>query len=407
MQIEKLVDLETPSKNQQSKRIALRRNFTRFIFSVFRIRGKAKARILVLEDGTSTAGECKFFLEERGFSCDVTSVPLVAFKLLKKRGPYDLLLLNADLPRTEKDLTSQLRELDPVVPIIAVGTEGKREDLLRYFSLGVVDFIEKPYLGSRLLKAIQRVETLHHYRGQHSRQIKELESMLEQCSHFLTLGQMAGSIIHDIKNPLLIASYHLNRLQEGKDNLPSLLQESVEKLALSLNQMIQVTQSTLSISKNPVGETRAMAVPVLPSVQGSLASLEIKLKKASILITLDIHPSLNVVVEKNHLERVLVNLISNSIDALEQRQDPKIQISAHSLEDGRWAQINVHDNGPGLPKSINQNIFERPFTTKGDADGTGLGLYLANRLIKQNCGTMAYQRTPAGETVFSIRLPTS
>jgi len=86
------------------------------------------------------------------------------------------------------------------------------------------------------------------------------------------------------------------------------------------------------------------------------------------------------------LQQILVNLIINSRDALADSQQPQIKIMVRPMED--MLELNVTDNGPGIPQEMQSKIFDPFFTTKPPGKGTGLGLSVIRRLIQDVGGTI-------------------
>ena len=98
------------------------------------------------------------------------------------------------------------------------------------------------------------------------------------------------------------------------------------------------------------------------------------------------------------IEQVLINLIKNSIQALENIQNPKISVSAYDTNG--QVKIEVEDNGKGIPKKIINDIFVPFFTTK--EKGSGIGLSLSRQIMRMHGGNISVKSTPQFETIFTI-----
>ena len=122
-------------------------------------------------------------------------------------------------------------------------------------------------------------------------------------------------------------------------------------------------------------------VPVHGVVDGALEILKPSLKKESIELTIDIQPD-NLEVRANNvlLQQVLVNLISNAMQAMEGQPVKKIRLEAFAI--GAKVVIAVEDNGPGIAQELLHEIFEPFFTTKKSGQGLGLGLTISDRIIR-------------------------
>jgi len=112
--------------------------------------------------------------------------------------------------------------------------------------------------------------------------------------------------------------------------------------------------------------------------------------------------------QAQRLEQVLINLINNARDALIGQVQPapqvKITVSHMLLQDNAGINISVADNGPGIDLAMQEKVFEAYYTSKADAQGTGLGLALCRDLSQDLGGSLSLTSSP-GATVFNLWLP--
>jgi predicted CoA-binding protein len=102
----------------------------------------------------------------------------------------------------------------------------------------------------------------------------------------------------------------------------------------------------------------------------------------------------------SELNQVWTNIIDNAIDAMNGKGE--IEITTH--QNGEWINIEIEDNGPGIPEDIQENIFSPFFTTKAVGKGTGLGLNISYKIIEKHSGEIKVYSKP-GKTRFHINLP--
>lgn len=123
-------------------------------------------------------------------------------------------------------------------------------------------------------------------------------------------------------------------------------------------------------------------------------------------IQLDLHELPEVTAHANDWTEVWVNLIKNAIEALKGSETPDPQIRISSKVDHKNVAINIEDNGPGIPKSLRQKIFQPNVTTKvnGLTFGLGLGLSIVQRIVNSYNGTIEVE-SEKGKTVFSVSIP--
>jgi signal transduction histidine kinase len=137
-------------------------------------------------------------------------------------------------------------------------------------------------------------------------------------------------------------------------------------------------------------------------LETTLAVLAHKLKHSSIKVVRDYDRSLpRLTVRGSELNQVWTNLLDNAIDALD--GDGTITITTRC--DGDCAEIEIADDGPGIPTDVRERIFDPFFTTKEVGRGTGLGLATARRIVvDSHSGSLSLESQP-GRTAFTVRLP--
>jgi signal transduction histidine kinase len=123
----------------------------------------------------------------------------------------------------------------------------------------------------------------------------------------------------------------------------------------------------------------------------------------NILIHLEIAPGLpRILGSRGTLQQILLNLIQNAMDATEGQSERKLRLSA-SLNDNR-IQIDVEDNGCGIPRETASKVFTPFYTTKPHGKGTGIGLSFVDSQVRLMNGQISFDSEP-GKTVFVLRFP--
>ena len=223
----------------------------------------------------------------------------------------------------------------------------------------------------------------------------ELEDRLREASALARLGEMAAVIAHEVKNPLAAVRGAIQvlgtRLPPGQSD-GAIVREILARLD-ALNDLIH----DLLVFARPPEPKRSKTE--LAAIVSSVASL-LKTDPAFAALTIEIAgaaPPLEV--DGNLMTIVFQNLLINSAQAMQGRGRIDVRLAAN---DG-CHQVEVIDNGPGIPEEIRRSLF-RPFkTTK--ARGTGLGMATAKRLVEMHGGTIAVDCPSGGGTAVTIRLP--
>jgi C4-dicarboxylate-specific signal transduction histidine kinase len=144
-------------------------------------------------------------------------------------------------------------------------------------------------------------------------------------------------------------------------------------------------------------------IDIHTGIKNTLTMLNYKLKKGNIRVIEEFDltlPHLKAMV--GELNQVWTNLIDNAIDALENQPDPELKIITH--RDKEFIKVSICDNGPGIPKEIRTKVFDPFFTTKSIGKGTGLGLDVVMRIVKQHHGSVTLH-TESGRTEFLVCFP--
>jgi signal transduction histidine kinase len=104
------------------------------------------------------------------------------------------------------------------------------------------------------------------------------------------------------------------------------------------------------------------------------------------------------------IHRAVLNIVTNAIDAVEDRPGPKVGLQALLEADGNWAKIIVIDNGPGIPAAELEDIF-KPFISSKGSRGTGLGLPVSRKILREHGGDIHVQSVLEKGSKFTLRIP--
>ncbi|GEO11921.1 sensor histidine kinase [Segetibacter aerophilus] len=138
-------------------------------------------------------------------------------------------------------------------------------------------------------------------------------------------------------------------------------------------------------------------------IKNTLTMLEYKFKKGNVKLVEDYDVTLpKVKAFVGELNQVWTNLLDNALDAMEVNSQGKLEIK--TIRDGGFIKVSITDDGPGVPDDIQSQIFDPFFTTKEIGKGTGLGLDVVTRIIRQHDGSVELDSIP-GKTTFEVRLP--
>lgn len=224
--------------------------------------------------------------------------------------------------------------------------------------------------------------------------LKRTRKELIHAAKLAVLGQMSAGINHELNQPLAaIRSYTDNGKQFLQKGRLEDAMWNLEQIGELTERMAQIGIQLKLFSKKSSGNVAV--VPLHGVIDGALEILKPSLNKEAIKLTIDIRPD-NLEVRANYvlLQQVLVNLISNAMQAMEGRKFKKIALECLAV--GAKVVVAVHDNGPGVPTEHLSDIFEPFFTTKKSGQGLGLGLTISDRIVRDFGGHITLVPTKEG-----------
>jgi signal transduction histidine kinase len=232
---------------------------------------------------------------------------------------------------------------------------------------------------------------------------RRLEAKLIQSEKLAAVGQLAAGLAHEINNPLtaIIANAQLIQRDPGLD---ADLRESIELIEVAGARAGQVVRNLLDLSRRD--QYQYVQIDLLENIQKAVNLLQYELVSRDINLSIEKDREIpGLLASPEHLEGVWINLISNAIDAIGSAPGGKIWIRLH-VNKGE-VRVTVADNGHGIPSERIDRIFEPFYTTKASGHGTGLGLAVCQRIIKQHGGFIQVNSRHGVGTEFHVTLPLS
>jgi two-component system, NtrC family, sensor kinase len=364
------------------------------------------------------------------------------------RHPFAVMLLDVQMPEMDGYEVAHHARNNPStreVPIIFLtAMNSSTEYELRGYGSGAVDFLFKPINPSVLRSKVQvfielflaRRELLeaNHALAERNSELRELattkarlaeeaqrandelraaQARLIQSAKMASLGELVAGIAHEINNPLSFAVSHLDTARRSLEVVEGELGRCLspagskhweravvrlKEMALGLDRIRELVLKLRTFSRLDEGERKQVSLrecidsvlTILGHRIGDRIRIEIELSEPDVV---DCYPSL--------LNQALLNLLSNAIDAIEDRG--VVGISA-TREDSEQI-IRIHDTGTGIPEHLQDRVFEPFFTTKPVGQGTGLGLSITYSIAQKHGGTLDLRPGEQGGTTATLRLP--
>ncbi|MBL4243090.1 sensor histidine kinase [Vibrio fluvialis] len=232
--------------------------------------------------------------------------------------------------------------------------------------------------------------------------LRQTQNELIQAAKLAVLGQMSASISHELNNPLAaIRSFADNGRRFLANGKSERTDENLARISALTERMAKISEQLKSFARKSSSDEKA-DVQLYPIVVYAKELMQPQFK--SHYIELNIQTPLEPVwasVNPIQLEQVLINLLTNAMQALDGQESRKVAMTLLSDSDGTL--IHVDDNGPGIGQDKMAHLFEPFFTTK--QNGLGLGLSISQQIIQSMNGDLTASVSPLGGARFTIHLP--
>ncbi len=226
---------------------------------------------------------------------------------------------------------------------------------------------------------------------------------LHQSEKMAAFGSLLAGVAHELNNPLSIVIGNALMLAEEATEVAPALAERAQRVQAAAERCGRIVRSFLAMARQRETQQRPVAVQAL--LDAVLQILAYGMRSSGVAIEQDIAPDLPLVsCDADQMQQVLSNLLVNAHQALEAQPQPRrVRLSAQA--DADWVQIEVADNGPGIPEQIRSRVFDPFFTTKPIGAGTGIGLGVSRGIVEAHGGSLTLAPSDDGGACFVVRLP--
>ncbi|MGB0453057.1 MAG: ATP-binding protein [Bacteriovoracaceae bacterium] len=239
------------------------------------------------------------------------------------------------------------------------------------------------------------------------KELRDHKKIVRHSSKLASIGQIAAGVGHEINNPLAIALGYLSGIsREVEKNDPNnkTVIEKISKVRNACERISVIVKGLRTFSRSDSDEEESINLRELIKENVNMLSEIYHKEGVSLRFLCDEALDEKAIVfgNRGRLQQVLVNLLSNSKDALENQPLKEIELKLGSVGDNLV--LSVKDSGPGIPQDIQDKIFEPFYTTKVAEKGTGIGLALVQTIIKEHRGKIDLNSSSEG-TEFILTLP--
>jgi len=235
-----------------------------------------------------------------------------------------------------------------------------------------------------------------------SKKLKEGRAMLVQSAKMGAVGQMASGVVHEIGQPLTSISGLIDIL--GLDKPTDAGKKRLDLMKKEMERLMNIISRFKNFARVSTQTMKPLSVNEV--VEATYALLEHQLQMKGVYCNIEKQEALpSILGDRNSLQQVLINLIINSMDALEGKKDEKPTVTVRTYSENGKVCVGVKDNGSGIPKDIQEKIFDPFFTTKGPEKGTGLGLAIIASILHQHRAGISIESDVGKGTAFVISFP--
>jgi signal transduction histidine kinase len=232
--------------------------------------------------------------------------------------------------------------------------------------------------------------------------LKKQKAIIRRADRLASLGTLTAGLAHEIRNPL-VAIKTLTQLlperlddEEFRTNFLAIASGEVDRLSSLVNELLEFARPT---------EPKLQPEDLREIMNGMILLISPETKKKAVEIVKHYEDNLPpILVDREQIRQVFLNILINAIDATPEGGRIDIQIRSFVKDDGQeFIQVETHDTGAGIPEEHIEHIFTPFFTTK--EKGSGLGLAISNQIVQEHQGTITVESRPGAGSSFIIDFP--
>jgi signal transduction histidine kinase len=365
--------------------------------------GGLPPRVLIAEDDPASAAMLRVMLQRAGYDVALAPDGPTALRLLDEEELPEVLLLDWMLPgMSGLEVCHRVRQRWDAyaLPILMVTAKTDAESIYAAFDAGASDYIAKPFRGAELRARITaqiRTRRLAEER-------RRMEEQLRESDKLSSLGLLASGVAHDLNNPLASISGYAQLLLRGEHEPERA--EDLQRILREVERCRGIVKSLLGFARR--SEPERHPVDLAAALREILELRDRELRASGVRLALRAPRSLPpLLADASQLQQVFLNIVLNAEHALRQRGGGALRITVREVANGSGPgtlQVDFFNDAPPIPPEVLPRIFDPFFTTKSKDEGTGLGLAVSRRIVRDHGGDITVRSDVQG-TMFSVQLP--
>lgn len=364
-------------------------------------------RILVVDDDATHLMFIRFILVEQNMTCELlTANSAEAGWEQLKETPVDLILLDLNLPGQDGFGFMEKLKIDPdhqETPVIFLTSTTEPDQIVRAFESGALDYISKP-INASVLRV--RIEAVLHQKALEKELIARAAD-LEEANQYK--NELLSICSHDMRAPLNSIEIICGFLEDALSGAPLEKQQSLLGMIINQSRMgRRLVENLLNLDKIEEGVLRPVpsffSVAELLNRTSEIEEPQIQENKISFVFD---PPSENLVCwgDRELIGQVMQNLVGNALSYT--RKKLLLGVDTPGVEKGETGEVifKILDDGPGIEKEIQPQLFQKYARGKDARSGTGLGLYISRKIVEAHGGSIALESEPGKGALFTVKLP--
>ncbi len=381
-------------------------------------------KLLIIDDEPPIREMLEMSLSSEGYEVRTAENGREALKVFAEQRPK-LVLTDIKMPGMDGiEVLKQIKALDSETEVIVITGHGDMDSAISAIRSGASDFITKPIRDEILMLSIERAKKKISLNQQLKDYTDNLEQKVDACTlelkqaqaelikneRLATIGETVAGLAHYIKNILTGlrgGTYMVNRGMAG--DKPQMLREGWSMVQRNIEKVSELVLDLLRYSKDRTPEPN----PCSPNdiVRDAAELFKEKAREHGVTIKTVLDENLKqAYTDRDGIYRVLLNLLSNAIDACifdpDTTKSWEVVLRTRLEKNGGSGDtflLEVTDNGVGMTNEQKAKLFSRFFSTKGGR-GTGLGLLVTQKIVHELGGEIQVKTQPGKGTIFSVRL---
>jgi len=379
-------------------------------------------KLLVIDDEKPVLEMLELSLTSEGYEVLTAESGYEGLEIFAEEAPK-IVITDIKMPGMDGiEVLKRINNSGSEAEVIVITGHGDMDSAIRALQHGASDFITKPVRDEVLMLSLERAKKKLTMAQQLRDYTENLEDKVEACKieleeaqeeairneRLATIGETVAGLAHYIKNILtgLRGGMYMVNVGLEKDN-SKMLREGWAVVSRNVERVSQLVMDLLTYSKDRKPEPtdcdpKELVSDVLDLMKDYATEHRVELKT-------DLDPSIDHAhLDKSGIHRVLLNLVSNAIDACifdpDTGKDWEVRLRTRREEDDETSLVfEISDNGVGMTREIRRKLFSRFFSTK-EGRGTGLGLLITQKIVEEHGGNIEVSSTPGKGTTFSVHL---